>query len=38
VLRPVYQGGFLVGYVNEYSDRLAEILLKGTCRTAARTP
>jgi len=29
VVRPVYQGGVLVGYVNEYSDRLAEILLKG---------
>lgn len=27
--RPVYQGGKEVGYVMEYSDRLAEMLLKG---------
>lgn len=28
-MRPVYQGGKLVGYVPEYSDRLAELLLSG---------
>jgi hypothetical protein len=29
VQRPVYQGGQLVGTVTEYSDRLAELLIKG---------
>ncbi len=29
VQKPVYQGGALVGHVTEYSDRLAEMLVKG---------
>jgi hypothetical protein len=29
VLKPVYQMGHLVGYEREYSDKLAELLLKG---------
>jgi hypothetical protein len=32
VLKPVYQQGHLVGFVREYSDKLAEVLLKGMKR------
>jgi hypothetical protein len=29
ILKPVYQGGMLVGHINEYSDTLMILLLKG---------